>query len=143
MRTALLAFVVVGGLAAISGCATNRAGASADPALHCEAIKTLHVRFRNGDERGTQGLIVDAFRARGFAVTADPAPDPRADAVVTYREQWIWDITWYMLELAVTLREPQTDFPLASGNSLHTSLTRKAPREMVDEVVGNLLMQCR
>jgi hypothetical protein len=51
----------------------------------------------------------------------------------------MWDITMYMLELRVTLRNPDSGFPIAVGNSFHTSLTRKSPEEMVDEVVGNIL----
>ena len=45
----------------------------------------------------------------------------------------------YMLELTVTMREPKTDYPLATGNSYHTSLTRKSPAEMVDEVINNIM----
>jgi hypothetical protein len=44
----------------------------------------------------------------------------------------------YMLELTVVMRDPATDFPLATGNSLHTSLTRKSPKEMVEEVTTNI-----
>jgi len=143
MLRLLLVFVIVLSLVATSGCAINRASASADPSLRCEAIKTVHVRFRNGDDRGTQNLIIEKFLASGFVVSADPASNPQADAVVTYHDQWLWDITWYMVELTVTVREPITDFPLASGHSTHTSLTRKSPKEMVDEVVDNLLKQCR
>ena len=39
----------------------------------------------------------------------------------------------------VTVRSPANDFPLATGNSMHTSLTRKSPEEMTDEVVSNIL----
>lgn len=48
------------------------------------------------------------------------------------------DITLYLLELTVTLRDTSNDFPLAVGNSFHTSLTRKSPEEMVDEVMTNI-----
>ncbi|WP_346287730.1 hypothetical protein [Zoogloea sp.] len=65
-------------------------------------------------------------------------PPPGVDGIVTYVEKWMWDITMYMLELTVVIRDPQSDFPLATGNSYHTSLTRKSPREMVDEVIGNI-----
>jgi hypothetical protein len=44
----------------------------------------------------------------------------------------------YMLELTLTVRNPANDFPMASANSYHTSLTRKAPPEMVDEVLTNI-----
>jgi len=47
----------------------------------------------------------------------------------------------YLVELTVTIREPKSDYPLATGNSLHTSLTRLSPPEMVDEVVGNIFKE--
>jgi hypothetical protein len=50
----------------------------------------------------------------------------------------MWDITMYMLELTITMSDAKTDFTLASGNSYHTSLTRKSPEEMVAEVLGNI-----
>jgi hypothetical protein len=50
----------------------------------------------------------------------------------------MWDITLYLLELTVTFRDANTGYPLAVGNSYHTSLTRKSPEEMVDEVITNI-----
>jgi hypothetical protein len=50
----------------------------------------------------------------------------------------MWDITLYLLELTVTLRDPTNAFPIALGNSYHTSLTRKSPEKMVDEVMTNI-----
>ncbi len=128
-------------LFAFGGCAVNRATATADPALRWDAIKTLHVKQLEGEDGSTKTLIAERFRSAGFNVTADPEPPAQPDAIVTYVDKWMWDLTMYMLELTITLREPRTDFPLASGNSMHTSLTRKSPKEMVDEVVGNLLQQ--
>jgi hypothetical protein len=57
------------------------------------------------------------------------------DSVITYVDRWMWDITLYLLELTVTLRDATNSFPIALGNSYHTSLTRKSPEEMVDEVM--------
>lgn len=123
------------------GCAVNRATATADPALRWDTLKTLHVKKLEADERGIQTLIADKLRSKGFSVTVDPQPNPQADAVVTYVDRWMWDITMYMLELTVVIRDPKSDFPLASGNSFHTSLTRKSPQEMVDEVIENIVKQ--
>jgi hypothetical protein len=50
----------------------------------------------------------------------------------------MWDITMYMLELTITIRDPKTDFPIATGNSFHTSLTRLSPKDMVNEVIENI-----
>jgi hypothetical protein len=122
-----------------SGCAVNRATASADPSLRWDAIKSLHVKKLEGEDGSVRTLIVEKFRSSGFSVTTDPEPPGQPDAFVTYRDRWVWDITMYLLELTVSVHDPRTDVALASGNSLHSSLTRKSPKEMVDEVVNNIL----
>jgi hypothetical protein len=99
----------------------------------------LHVKQLEGEDGSTRKLIAEKFRSAGFSVTADPEPPAQPDAMVTFADRWMWDITMYMLELTVTLREPKTNFPLATANSYHTSLSRKSPKEMVDEAVENLL----
>ena len=62
----------------------------------------------------------------------------QANSIVTYVDRWMWDMTLYLLELTVTLRDAANDFPLAVGNSYHTSLTRLSPEEMVNEVMTNI-----
>lgn len=124
---------------ASSGCAVNRATATADPSLRWDGIKTLHVKQLEGEDGSIRKLLVDKLRVAGFAVTTDPDPAGQPDAIVAYRDRWMWDITMYLLELTVTLHDPRTEVAVASGNSFHTSLTRKSPKEMVDEVVDNIL----
>ena len=68
----------------------------------------------------------------------EPEKPANVDAVATYVDKWMWDITMYLLELTITIRDPKNDFPLASGNSFHTSLTRKSVDEMVDEVTNTI-----
>jgi hypothetical protein len=138
-RVFLLSLIAISTL--MTGCAVNRATATADPSMRWDTIKTLHVKQLDGEDGSTQKLIAEKFRSQGFSVTADPQPNPQADAIVTYKDKWMWDITMYLLELTITVREPKTDFPLATGNSYHTSLTRKSQKEMVDEVVDNIMKQ--
>lgn len=123
-----------------AGCAVNRATATVDPQTDLAKVKTAYVVKLPKDERGVNALIVEKLKTRGVAATTgvDAKPAGNVDAVVTYADKWMWDITMYMLELTVTLRDPKSDFPIASGNSYHTSLTRKSPKEMVDEVVDNI-----
>ena len=47
-------------------------------------------------------------------------------------------MTMYMIELTIVVRNTQSNFPLATGHSLHTSLTRLSPQEMVNEVLTNI-----
>jgi hypothetical protein len=122
-----------------SGCAVNRATANVDPSTNLSAIKTMYVKKIPEENRGVSELIVEKFGSKGVTViTGEGAPPSKVDAVVTYVDKWMWDITMYLLELTIVIRDPNTDFPLASGNSYHTSLTRLAPKDMVSEVVDNI-----
>lgn len=132
----LLAAVAVSVFA--SGCAVNRATASVDPSTNLATLRVVQVKQLEGEDGTIRKLIAGNLRKRGLEVTeGDKAPE-RLDAVVTYVDKWMWDMTMYLLELTVTIRDPKSDFPLATGNSFHTSLTRLSPPEMVDEVLGNI-----
>jgi hypothetical protein len=144
MKKALLWFAVLVLTAGLTtGCAVNRATATVDPSANLATLKTVHVVKVPEDGRKINELIADKLRTRGLTVTTDTEKPAAVDAVVTYVDKWMWDITMYMLELTVTVRDPKTDFPLATGNSFHTSLTRKSPPEMVDEVIGNIFKDVR
>ena len=119
----------------------NRATATLAPGADVSKLKTFYVVHQPKDKWGVQQLISDKLVMKGYSSTLGPELPQAAykvDSVVTYVDKWMWDITLYMLELTVTLREPINNQPLAVGNSYHTSLTRKSPEEMVDEVLGNI-----
>jgi len=126
-------------LAATTGCAVNRATANVMPDADLSKIKSVYVVKEPQDERGIDELIKKNLAKRGYQVDGglEQTPPYKTDAVVTYIDKWMWDITMYMIELTVTVRNPSS-FPMATGNSLHTSLTRKSPEEMVDEVLTNI-----
>lgn len=136
---AVLSSVVLLGLG--SGCAVNRATATVEDPTALGKLKTMHVSKLPADGRGIEVLIADKLRSRGYTVTSGTEKPAKVDALVTYKDKWMWDITMYMLELTITIRDPENDFPFATGNSFHTSLTRKSPTEMVDEVVENIFKQ--
>jgi hypothetical protein len=131
---------IVLALGATTGCAVNRANATLMADADLSKVKTVYVVHAPQDGRNVNLEIKTAFEKRGFQVATGPelTPPYPQDAVVTYVDKWMWDITMYMIQLTVTVRDP-SNFPLATGNSLHTSLTRKSPAEMADEVVGNIV----
>jgi hypothetical protein len=120
-----------------SGC-INRATAIKNPTTDLSTIKSIYVTKYAPDRRGIHKLIADKLEKRGFIVETGVDTPSNVDAVVTYKDKWMWDITMYMIELNIAIRNPKTNFPFASGNSYHTSLTRKSPEEMVDEVINNI-----
>ncbi len=134
----LSGLVLLGLLACAAGCA-NRASASLSPGADLSKIKSFYL-IPGQDDKENYLLIKSNLEKRGYTVTTGPEmiPPYKSDAVVTYVDKWMWDITMYMIELTITFRDPTNNSPLAVGNSLHTSLTRKSPEEMVDEVLTNM-----
>ena len=127
--------------ALIQSCAINRETASVTPNQDVAALKKFYVVKFGPDQRGINLLIADELRRKGFEATTGLEIDApkNVNAIVTYRDKWMWDITMYMIELTVFIREPVSENLLATGNSYHTSLTRQTPEEMVAEVLTNIL----
>ncbi|MDQ6685178.1 MAG: hypothetical protein M3Z16_08625 [Pseudomonadota bacterium] len=130
-------------LALTSGCAVNRATASVDGSADLGALKTINVVHIKEDERRVDKLITEKLNKIGFVATSSDAKRSDVDANLTYIDRWYWDITMYMIELTIVVRDGKTDFPLARGNSLHSSLTRRSPQEMVDEVTANIFKEVK
>lgn len=122
-------------LTLIHGCAINRATATIDQTADLSSLQVFYVKKYSEDTRDTSVVIKDKLVEMGFSVSETEA---EVDAIVTYVDKWFWDITFYLLELTITVRDPKTDFPLASGNSYHTSMSRKSQEGMVDEVLTNI-----
>lgn len=123
-----------------TGCA-NRATAKIDPNARLDTIKTMHVVKIPDETANISTMIADKLRTKGYQVSSSTEKPQNVDAIVTYVDRWMWDITMYLLELTVTIRDGKTEFPLATGNSLHGSLTRLSAQEMVDEVMGNIFRE--
>jgi len=129
----ILSFLLLGGCA-------NRATSKITPGTDLDALNKFYVVKFIPDGRGINKLISGRLNEMGHPATTGPesmVPED-IDVIVTYKDKWMWDITMYMIELTITFREPDTDYPLAEGNSYHTSLTRKSPEEMVDEILTNI-----
>lgn len=124
------------------GCAINRATAKIAPGKDLSNVKSFYI-VEEPDDKGTGNvykLIETNLVKRGYAVSTGPgrkAPD-RYDITLTYVERWAWDIVTYMAELTITFTDSTNHLTLARGHSLHTSLARKSPEEMVDEVLTNI-----
>ena len=123
-----------------TGC-INKATGFQSPGFSTKNINSLYVVKHSKDSHNVNELIKTELETRGFSVdTGSEENVPgHIDGLVNYTDKWMWDITMYMMELSISLTNPETNFPIARGNSLHSSLTRKSPQEMVEEVIGNML----
>jgi hypothetical protein len=145
LKRAVFISFVLAVLSSLSGCAVNRATASITPGTDLKAMKTFYVVQPADDKHETNKLITEYLTKQGYTATTGPelTPPYKADAVVTYIDKWFWDITMYMLELTINVRNPTNNFPMATGNSFHTSLTRLSPPEMVNEVMTNIYKEAK
>jgi hypothetical protein len=124
----------------LSGCASTSLEAETTPGVDLSALKTFYVRKLPADSRGVERLIAQRLVAMGKQSTygSEHRPPQPVDALVTYQDKWMWDITMYMLNLSIQIRDPSTDVQLASGHSFRTSLARRSPEEMVQEVLDRI-----
>ena len=125
-----------------SGCVTQLKS-NVVPGANLKGLKNIYVVRLPADERGVERLIADRLNTMGYHATAgEKSSVPNeAEAIVTYQDKWYWDITMYMIQLDVQIRQPKTEIAMATGHSLRTSLVRKSPAEMVDEVLTDIFKQ--
>lgn len=128
----LFAFMLI-----MSGC-LNQATVNVTSDTNFSGIKSIHVVRSARDSRGIDEMIGHRLVGMGFHVTTGDNTPSTADAILTYEDKWMWDITMYMGQLTVIIRDKDGGFPLATATSMHGSFTRKTPYEMVDEVLRNI-----
>src|SRR5471032_238455 len=122
LKRVFAAACVLIALASTTGCAVNRAEATLMADADLSKVKTIYIVHSDASKHDVDKDLKTAFEKRGYVVTTGPALTPPypQDAVVTYIDKWMWDLTMYMIELSLTVRSPVNDFPMASAHSMHT-----------------------
>ena len=120
----------------LTACATTNSARAPDADLH--VLKTFYVARLPADERGIEKLISNRLTVMGYQCTSGDAQTPVSpvDAIVTYQDRWMWDITMYMIKLDIQIHDGKTGAILANGEVMRPSLQRKSPEGMVEETLG-------
>lgn len=120
---------------ALTGCASLNAAHS--PTADLGKAKTFYVQKLAADDRGIEQIIAKRLTQWGYQAStgATETPAAQVDAIVTYQDRWMWDITMYMLRLTVQVRDGSSGTILASAESYRPSLQRRSPEEMVEETL--------
>jgi hypothetical protein len=126
-----------------SGCVSTSLTANKTPDADLTKLKSFYVVHLAQDERNIDKVIAQQLVAMSYVATSGPQADaPKdVDALVTYQDRWMWDLSMYMIELNVQLRNPSTQMTLATGKSFRTSLARRSPEEMAKEVLTSIFTQ--
>lgn len=140
MRKPFGLILAVFALAFGAGCVNTELTADIDPSADVTALQTFYVVKSAEDDRGIESIIAAELESMGKTAASGVAPKPPSpvDAVVTYQDKWMWDITMYMLELNIDFRDPTTNYKFATGRSFRTSLARQKPEEMAAEVLKKM-----
>ncbi len=136
-----IALALVLFIALLSGCSKAVLKSDADPNVDLSTLETFYVRHFTPDKRDLEKVIATKLQELGYRASSGITNKPPGlvDAIVTYTDRWMWDITMYMLEINIQLRDPENDYIMASGNSYRTSLVRKSPDYMIEEVLREML----
>jgi len=124
----------------LSSCSKVVLKSEADSETDLSTIKTFYVKTFASDKFKVDKKIASTLNNLGFKATYGSADKPvePVDAIITYEDRWMWDISMYMLEIDIKLHEPETNFIFASGRSFRTSLARKSAEYMIEEVFRDL-----
>lgn len=125
----------------LSGCSKFVLKSDVDPSVDISKFNTFYVQKFASDERGLEKIIATKLKSLGYKATSGAAPQPSigVDSIVTYNDRWFWDITMYMLEINLQFHDPENNYIFASGNSYRTSLVRKPPEYMIEQVLRDML----
>ena len=131
---------ILGLIVNLVGCVNTSLSADVDPSADLSTLNSFFVIRQPKDERGIERLIAEELEKLGRGVGYGEELQARntVDAVITYQDRWMWDITMYMIELRIQVREPATDYIIASGEVYRSSLARKSPEEMVQSVIREI-----
>jgi hypothetical protein len=111
------------------------------PDANIKGLKSFYVAQEAGDDHAIDKLIAGRLTGLGYSASCGEAPQPasRVDAIITYQDRWMWDITMYMIKLDVQLHDGESGAVIARAQSMRPSLQRKSPEAMVQEVLGEIL----
>ncbi len=120
------------------GCSYKHLYGETMQGVDLQARHRIYVVHQPKDKQQINSMIANRLKRAGFEATAgmDVSDAPAdVDAIVTYEDHWQWDMSMYLIVLRIDFRDPKTQELLASGQSYRTSLDRKPPAFMVDEII--------
>lgn len=103
-------------------------------------LERVYVEAREGDNRGIEEDIRDQLQAMGIEAHSGPGPAPEGyDAVVTYIDRYMWDMSMYCIQLTIYIRDAETGLIIGTGSSFRPSLIRKTPAGHAQLILQQIL----
>lgn len=124
----------------MTGCA-GKVRSTAVPVTSLKEKGKFYVVRYEPDKRNLNMIIADQLISMGFDAGAGEKSDmpDDIDTVVTYVDQWQWDMSDYMIEIDIKFRGAKDGALILSGESYRTSLVRRTPETMIKETLEEML----
>jgi len=135
--------LVLGALFTIAGCSTRLdATMSPEKSLNKD-FGNVYVAHFSPDKRNLNYIIADKLTLLGYpAMPLDGNETPEnADMIITYIDNWQWDMTNYLIKIKIDFREADNKQLIITGESFRTSLARKPPEFMIQEALEKILQE--
>lgn len=127
-------------LSFFSGCSIVNLASIQMPGNDIDKFQKFYVEKLDTDKRNIDIIIRDQLQEMGYeAFTKESNIDRSSiDAIVTYRDRWMWDMRNYLLQLTIHIKSTNSDFVVGAGKSFRTSLDAKSPEYVVKEVLEDI-----
>lgn len=125
-------------LVTLTACANLQAYKA--PGADFNKIQSIYVTNKNGDDSNIDRIIAEQLCKMGYKATYGSTlkTSDVVDALVSYEDKWMWDMTMYLLKLNINVLDGTTSQFIAKGESYRPSLQRKSPEGMVEEVLQEI-----
>ena len=140
MKSLWIGLLLAGSMSFLfTGC--GKITSNVNPDISINDYQNYYVIPDEDDTRDVGVAIYSDLQSRGLNVEVGPETRiPESTEIkVAYETKWMWDITFYLYDLVIYLKDPKTDLLMASGQSHRPSLDRKPADEMVREVMDQIL----
>ena len=111
------------------------------PNTDLSRIRNFYVVHRLSDNNHIDNTIVDHLRSLGLEASAGPTTmmPQRAEAIVTYRDEWAWDFKTYLVQLDIEIHQAHTNRPLARASYRQPTIITKSTATVVEKIFTALL----
>ena len=103
-------------------------------------VQRFFVVSNLNDNHAFDQRIAAALKARGFVAEAGPLTMMPGDtqAIVTFQDQWGWDLGEHLVYLRIAVRKPESSENLAGATFSARIPLKEAPAETVGRLVTRL-----
>ncbi len=135
-RMAKVGWIMVVCVGLLSGCIASQHG---QPLPSDAYGSEVFVERQPKDNRELNTVITEQLRSRGFTASTGErgdAPDS-AKYLVSYIDQWYWDMRMYLRNLKIEVRDPATNYIIGYGQSEQSSLS--AMGDSFEDIINKAL----